>query len=241
MKKRRKSKAGQGPPPPGHYHAIAGRRSFVPHASDATNITPSRLLPASTTTRARRLCSTPNPPPRRARPPLLPPLDPARSRSERQWTPHEEGGRTAGHTPVGKEADGARSRRRHENSTAFSTSCSVPPCSHRLWGPEEASARRPQGGGRRIHADRPPHAGRRGGGHRIRVGGPSRADRRGRRRRPPRQPSGAEEAHCAGSGGGHAGVDHTEADHEDLAVVVFRARGSRSRVRERGRCCGAGG
>jgi hypothetical protein len=29
----------------------------------------------------------------------------------RMRTPHEEGGRTAGHTPVGKEADGARSLR----------------------------------------------------------------------------------------------------------------------------------
>jgi hypothetical protein len=141
MKKRKKSKAGWGSPLPGHYHVVVGRS--VPHASDATTITPSWLLPASIAARARRLCSTPNPPPRRARPPLLPPLDPARSRSERKWTPHDEGGRTAGHTPVGKEADGARSRRLHENSTAFSTSCSVPPCSCRLWGPEEASTRRP--------------------------------------------------------------------------------------------------
>jgi hypothetical protein len=121
---------------------VAGRRSFVPHASDATTTTPLQLLPASTAARAHY--STTNPPLRRAPPPLMPPLDPTQKRSERQRTPHEEGGRTAGHTPVGKEADGARCRRSHENSSAFSTPFSVPPCSHRLWGPEEASAHRPQ-------------------------------------------------------------------------------------------------
>jgi hypothetical protein len=39
-KKRKKSKAGRGPPLPSHYHAVAGRRSSVPHASDATTTTP---------------------------------------------------------------------------------------------------------------------------------------------------------------------------------------------------------
>jgi hypothetical protein len=38
-KKKKKSKAGRGPPPPGHDHAAAGRRSSVPHASNATTTT----------------------------------------------------------------------------------------------------------------------------------------------------------------------------------------------------------
>jgi hypothetical protein len=37
--KKEKSKVGRGPPPPGHDHAVVGRRSSVPYASDATTTT----------------------------------------------------------------------------------------------------------------------------------------------------------------------------------------------------------
>jgi hypothetical protein len=60
-KKEKESKAGRGPPPPGHDHAVAGRRSSVPHASDATTTSrrPHRSVRRCLTSAARRKLGPP--------------------------------------------------------------------------------------------------------------------------------------------------------------------------------------